>query len=178
MDIRLATSDDLPRFFVYLARQLKENGADDSVPFQPLSVAESRLNDEMRTRFTQGIDKSLQQSGWSRMLLAFDNEQLVGHIDIRPYQEAHTEHRVLLGMGVDKSCRGQGIGSQLLNSMFVWAALHTDCEVIDLWLLTENQSAYKLYQRHDFIQCAQINDMYRIDGRSFGYTMMSRRICS
>ncbi|WP_028763510.1 GNAT family N-acetyltransferase [Shewanella colwelliana] len=175
MEIRVATRSDLPAFFEYLDKQIRENGADDFPLFQPMSRDESYLNDAMRTRFTQGIDKMIGESGWRKMWLAMVDDRVVGHIDIRPHPENHTQHRALLGMGVDLAIRGQGLAGKLLNTLFDWTANSSHLEYLDLWVLSDNQAAYKLYQRNDFIKCGEVNDMFKIDGRSLSYTMMSRR---
>ncbi|MCL1058973.1 GNAT family N-acetyltransferase [Shewanella gelidimarina] len=191
MEVRLATQNDMPAFFEYLNRQLQENGVDDSPVFQPLSRAqsESQMTDAMKRRFSEGIAREIGQSGWRRMLLAFSEVQgnvvegetvdaeeskIIGHIDIRPHPESHTEHRALLGMGVDLSVRGKGLGRKLIESIESWTVQNTGLEYIDLWVLSNNLAAIKLYQRSDFIKCGEIIDMFRIDGRALAYSMMCK----
>jgi RimJ/RimL family protein N-acetyltransferase len=176
LEIRLARPADLPLFFGYLNSQLLENGLDGTPVFQPMSREESQLNNAMKARFKEGIVKTQGEPGWRTMLLALKDDRIVGHIDIRPHPENHTSHRALLGMGVDQAYRGQGLGRQLLEALFQWAAANTELEHIDLWLLTDNQPAYRLYQHNGFVKCGEIPDMFRIDGRSLSYTMMSRPI--
>ncbi|QQX78890.1 N-acetyltransferase [Shewanella sp. KX20019] len=176
MDIRLAQQDDLPEFFSYLARQIAENGADDSPLFQPVPRAESHLTAATTSRFSDGISREIGEQGWRKMLLAFIDGNIVGHIDIRAHAEAHTAHRALLGMGVDAAARGRGLGRLLMESIFEWTAKHTNIEYIDLWLLSNNQVAFRLYERTGFTKCAEITDMFRIDGQAQAYSMMSKRV--
>jgi len=163
-------------FFSYLSRQLAENGSDGSAVFLPMTRAESRLSEAMQSRFSDGIAVEIGEQGWRKMLLAFDDDKVVGHIDIRAHAEAHTAHRALLGMGVDVTARGKGLGHTLIESIFNWTATHTDIEYIDLWVLTNNQSAYRLYQRTGFVKCGEISDMFRIDGKPQAYCMMSKAV--
>lgn len=176
MDIRLAQQDDLAEFFNYLARQIAENGADDSPVFQPMSRAESHLSAVMQSRFSDGLSRDISEQGWRKMLLAFIDGNVVGHIDIRAHAEPHTAHRALLGMGVDAAARGRGLGGLLIESIFDWTAKHTEIEYIDLWVLSNNQAAYRLYERTGFIKCAEISDMFRIDGQALAYSMMSKKV--
>ena len=174
MQIRLAQPKDLAEFFAYLSRQLAENGIDGAAVFQPMTRAESHLSEAMQSRFSDGIAIEIGEQGWRKMLLAFDDDKVVGHIDIRAHAEGHTAHRALLGMGVDHAVRGQGLGKRLIEAICNWAAAHTDIEYIDLWVLTNNQSAYRLYQRTGFVKCGEISDMFRIDGQPLAYCMMSK----
>lgn len=135
-----------------------------------------RLDEAMIARFSNGINTEVGEQGWRKLLLAFDGNDVVGHIDIRPHAEAHTEHRALLGMGVDRLYRKQGLGSRLISSIIAWTSENTPIELIDLWVLSSNVAAKQLYIKNGFIQCGEINDMYRIDGLSYSYTVMSRTV--
>ncbi|GIU07516.1 N-acetyltransferase [Shewanella sp. c952] len=176
MQIRLAEQKDMQAFFSYLSRQLAENGVDGAPVFQPMSRTESHLSDAMKSRFNHGIATELGEQGWRKMLLALIDGNIVGHIDIRAHAEAHTVHRALLGMGVDATARGKGLGNALIGSIFNWTATHTDIEYIDLWVLSNNQVACRLYERTGFSKCAEIADMFRIDGKPQAYSMMSKAV--
>lgn len=176
MQIRLAEQKDMQAFFSYLSRQLAENGVDGAPIFQPMSRTESHLSDAMKSRFKHGIATELGEQGWRKMLLALIDGNIVGHIDIRAHAEAHSAHRALLGMGVDATARGKGLGNVLIESIFNWTATYTDIEYIDLWVLSNNQPAYRLYERTGFIKCAEITDMFRIDGKALDYSMMSKAV--
>ncbi|MCK8047007.1 GNAT family N-acetyltransferase [Shewanella sp. 1CM18E] len=175
MDIRQATQSDLEHFFTYLNDHLSDNGVGDTHLFQPMSKSESSVNEAMKSRFSEGINTAMYQQGWRRLWLAFDeNKKIVGHIDIRAHAENHTTHRVLLGMGVDRSVRKRGLGKQLINKMLEWVAAQPVIEFVDLWVLSNNIAAQKLYISSGFEKCGEIKDMFKIDGKSLSYTVMSR----
>ncbi|MCL1093254.1 GNAT family N-acetyltransferase [Shewanella kaireitica] len=176
MQIRLAEQKDMRAFFSYLSRQLAENGVGGAAIFQPMSRKESYLSDAMKSRFTHGIATEMGEQGWRKMLLAFIDGNIVGHIDIRAHAEGHTAHRALLGMGVDATARGKGLGNVLIESIFNWTAAHTDIEYIDLWVLSNNQVACRLYERSGFTKCGEVADMFRIDGTPQSYSMMSKAV--
>lgn len=176
MEIRLAQQEDLSGLFEYLTRQLKENGSENTALFHPLSRDQLELPEAMKSRFRDGMDKVVGEHGWRQIWLAVEGECILGHIDLRHHDEPNTQHRALLGMGVDSQCRGQGLGKQLIRYVMDWAATHSAFEHLDLWVLSSNVPACRLYEREEFTQCASISDMYRIDGRSVSYLMMTRPV--
>lgn len=177
MEIRLATQADMGSFFNYLDQHLAENGDGNTSVFQPMSRAESRLNEGMKSRFNEGIKTVLGEPGWRRLWLAFDGSgQVVGHIDVRSHPEQHTGHRALLGMGVDSSARKQGLGKRLMEAMTAWVKQESSIEYVDLWVLSSNTAALALYHRCGFNKQGEIADMFRIDGQSLSYTMMTSTV--
>ncbi len=176
MEIRLANERDLEFFFQYLDVQLQDNGADGAVVFQPVSREDSRINDIIKAKFSNAVNKVIGEEGWRILMLAFMSENIVGHIDIRPYPNKYSNHRALLGMGVDTSHRGQGIGEQLLKSMLEWMQATTKIEHLDLWVMSDNLPAIRLYEKLGFTFCGEIKDMYRFDGKSISESMMSLSI--
>ncbi|WP_256871045.1 GNAT family N-acetyltransferase [Shewanella sp. Scap07] len=181
IEIRQATAADLPLFFQYLAKQLEENGANNTPLFQPLSRSKSQLSDDMRIRFAEGIVRERDQAGWRQLWIAMDNGQVLGHIDIRATDEPYTEHRALMGIGVDASARQQGLGKRLIDHLFSDLASQLNfgdsiVERIDLWVLSHNQAAKNLYLSMGFKLCGELTDMFRIDGQSLDHTLMSRLV--
>lgn len=81
-------------------------------------------------------------------------------------------------MGVDSSVRGQGIGRKLVSSIVEWVRSASAIEYIDLWVLSDNYPARALYEKCGFTKAGEIIDMFRLDGRSLSYTMMSFRVTS
>ena len=179
MEIRLATQKELVNFFPYLNDHLSDNGIGNTTLFQPMSKSESKLTDSMRLRFSDGINTDLGLPGWRRLWVAIDdNKNVVGHIDIRSHPENHTDHRALLGMGVDRTTRKQGLGKRLIQSMLEWVSNESSIEYIDLWVLSNNIAAKTLYSRTGFEKRGEIVDMFRIDDVSLSYTLMSKAVFS
>ena len=176
LEIRPANHSDLDSFFDYLDDHLSDNGLGNTPLFQPMARSESCLNDGMKSGFADGIETELGCPGWRRLWLAFEGDNVIGHIDIRSHPESHTSHRALLGMGVDRSFRKLGLGSQLLSTMFSWVAENTSIDCMDLWVLSSNTAAQNLYLRNSFKRSGEIEDMFRIDGQSLSYTLMSRKV--
>ena len=64
----------------------------------------------------------------------------------------------------------------LIESIVDWAKKETDIEQIDLWVLSENHPAIRLYNKLGFQKIGVVEDMFRIDGSALDYTMMAKKI--
>ena len=176
MTIRPATRDDLPAFFAYLNDHLSDNGAGGAALFMPMARGASYLPLDKEAAFRAGVETAAGQAGWRRLWLAFGSDgQIAGHIDLRARPEKSAAHRVLLGMGVHRNARRQGLGARLIGIACAWA-LAEEFSWIDLEVLSANINARKLYLRCGFVQVGELDDMFRIDGQAHGYTFMARKL--
>ena len=172
------TLDRFADFAAYLNDHLRDNGSRETGYFQPLPRNASVFMPEHATAFMNGLITQVGRSGWRRVWVAMDGTgKLAGHVDLRGRPDRYCEHRCLLGLGVDRHCRGQGLGRRLIEHARDWAAL-TGLESIDLQVLTTNSKALALYHRVGFQYVGEIADMFRIDGQSFGYTSMTLPLAS
>lgn len=170
-------ADDFAAFIAYLNDHLSDNGGIEAGYFQPLPRSRSFYPADREGAFREGLDAALGTSGWRRAWVARSAQRrIIGHIDLRAHPESFTEHRCLLGMGVDRDHRKAGLGAALIAHARQWAADVAQLEWIDLQVISENQAAVALYQRAGFIRVGEMTDMFRIDGRSFPYTNMALRL--
>ena len=168
---------DIEQFFLYLDDHISDNGRDDSPLFLPISRNDLSLSKALITKFKKGLKTSIGELGWRRGLLAMNTEdQIVGHIDLRSDVQKYTAHRAILGMGVHRDYRKMGIGRLLIQSVTDWALKESTIERVDLWVLSNNLPALKLYQKLDFKIIAEVEDLFRIDGVSQNSTMMTKKI--
>lgn len=171
------TKKGLDKFFEYLDDHLSDNGKANTSFFQPLSSKHSKLSEEMKESFNIGLSIQVGHPGWRRIWVATDqSNEVLGHIDLRAHKEKYTEHRALLGMGVDRNCRRKGLGKKLILKAASWALSETSIEWIDLWVLSGNIPANQLYKSTGFNKQGEIEDMFRIEGSSHSYTLMTKRI--
>jgi GNAT superfamily N-acetyltransferase len=174
--IRELAREDLPVFFAYLNDHLRDNGSGDTARFMPMARSESHFSPDKQAAFRSGMDTPVGQGSWRRGWIALaDDGSIAGHIDLRARPEKPCAHRVLLGMGVQRDLRKQGLGARLLDVAAQWAAAQ-QFDWNDLEVLSVNSAARQLYARAGFVQTGQIDDMFRIDGESLGYTFMSKKI--
>lgn len=175
--IRLAGQEDFDPFFVYLNDHLADNGSGGTALFMPMAPKASAFPVERQGSFRTGALTPLSEPGWRRLWLACTADGVIsGHIDLRARSEAAAAHRALLGMGVQRDFRRVGLGRRLIGQALSWAREESALDWIDLEVLSVNQAARKLYQAAGFVQTGNIDDLFRIDGQSLGYTLMSRRV--
>ncbi|MDD0843798.1 GNAT family N-acetyltransferase [Pseudomonas sp. Gutcm_11s] len=161
-------------FITYLNDHLGENGTPEVGYFQPLSRGTSSFPEERKAAFLAGLAIPVGEQGWRRAWVARGLEgQILGHIDLRGHSERHAQHRCLLGMGVHRSVRRQGLGAALIKHAELWAASTRLLEWIDLQVLGANQAAVALYGQAGFTRVGEVPDMFRIDGHSFSYLTMT-----
>jgi RimJ/RimL family protein N-acetyltransferase len=164
-------------FFRYLNDHRADNGTEEAGYFLPLSQSESRLPYAKEESFRAGLAVPVGSPGWRRAWVArVANGQIVGHIDLRSHPERFAEHRCLLGMGVGRSHRRLGLGAALLSHASEWALANTGIEWLDLQVLSTNGPAMRLYLRAGFAKVGEVAEMFKIDGRSFSFTTMTKRI--
>ncbi len=180
MDERLAihsvAAADLPALFVYLDDHLQDNGRAGTPLFQPMARAESRWATDKRAAFAIGLGAEVGAPGWRRAWMALDADGgICGHVDLRARPERASSHRCLLGMGVHRDCRRQGLGERLLATALAWARAHDTIDWVDLEVISSNLPARRLYERSGFVFAGEIPDLFRIDGEQLGYVYMTHR---
>lgn len=177
MKVVEALPSDLEFFFEYLGLQLNENASDNSPLFQPLSKASCYVSDGLKVKFRNGFDSNFGQLGWRKLwVVKGSNERVLGHIDLRHYNEEHRSHRVLVGMGVDSSVRKLGLGKKLLEVVIEFCNESSSIDWLDLNVLSKNLPAKNLYLKCGFEVIGEMSDCYQIDGESVSETTMT--ICT
>ena len=177
LHIRPVAEAELNAFFDYLNDHLADNGVDGTALFMPLARGESRLPFEREKDFRNGLLIACGERGWRRAFIAVaDDGRIAGHIDLRARPERACAHRSLLGMGVHRHYRRQGLGERLIAYALGWAQMQTQLAWVDLEVLSVNEAARRLYARCAFEQIGNIADMFRLDGEQLAYTLMTRRI--
>jgi RimJ/RimL family protein N-acetyltransferase len=177
LTIHPVEQDELGDFFDYLDDHLADNGRDGTALFQPMGRADSHFPDDKKAAFASGLATPLGQPGWRRAWIAADHAgRIAGHIDLRARPERAAAHRALLGMGVQRDFREQGLGRRLIDVTVAWALENTALDWIELEVLSVNSAARRLYQRAGFTVAGEFPDMFRVDGISLAYTSMTRRI--
>ncbi len=174
--IRAATAADMPALIAYLGDQLTDNGSGETPLFMPIARGEAGFPPEKQASMRDGLALPVGQSGWRKPWIAFTQDgAIAGHVDLRARPEKASAHRALLGMGVHRAHRKQGLGALLVQVACNWARSQ-DIAWIDLDVLSVNRTAIALYERCGFTHVGEMPDMFRIDGQSYGHTFMTRAI--
>lgn len=171
--IRTVDEQGLPQFFAYLDDHLQDNGCNGMPLFQPMPRSQSTFPADKAAAFARGLGIPVGQPGWRRAWIAASHDGILGHIDLRARPEGGSAHRAMLGMGVHRAARRQGLGRVLLASAMHWASSATALDWIDLEVLSINEPARALYREAGFSTTGEIPDMFRIDGEQLASTLMS-----
>lgn len=83
------------------------------------------------------------------MLVAETAGRIVGCAHAERGTLARTKHAARIGIALDKSCWGQGLGRAILESLLSWLR-DLGVEKVDLTVDTQNQRAISLYMRLGF----------------------------
>ena len=168
---------DLPALFVYLDDHLQDNGRGGVPLFQPMARADSRFPTDKRAAFAIGLHAEVGAPGWRRAWMALDADGAIcGHVDLRARLERASGHRCLLGMGIRRDWRRQGLGARLMACALDWARAQQTLAWVDLEVLSANQPARRLYERCGFTVAGELPDLFRIDGEQHGYVYMTQRL--
>jgi len=103
--------------------------------------------------------RSFAASGNSLLLVALWKEQIIGNIDLTGSPRKKLQHTAVVGMGMLKEWRNQGLGTALLQAAIDWAIAHPVLEQLWLQVFHDNAAAIALYSRCGF----------RIQGRQTGF---------
>ncbi len=179
MEVVEAEQSDLESFFVYLENQLSENGQGGYPLFLTISREVKELPESSKQKFIEGFSHEYGDSGWRKLWLAKDDAgSIKGHIDLRHHGDDSRFHRVLLGMGVDATCRKQGLGQRLIDAVINFCEEKAEIDWLDLCVLSENIPAKNLYLKTGFSVVGEFKDQYRIDGQSVSETAMTKYVKS
>lgn len=177
MKIKPLKIERIDDFFVYLNDHISDNGKKNTPLFLPISREDLSIPMELIDSFRDGLSISINKLGWRRVLVAVNKKnEIIGHIDLKSYNQKYTNHRAIMGMGVHREHRKEGLGSLLIESLLDWIKNENIIERIDLWVLSENNPAIRLYSKLGFQKVGEVEDMFRIDGSSNNYIMMTKKI--
>lgn len=172
--IRLLDERLSDAFFAYLAKHISENGINNSPLFIPFTKEQSLLPDALKKQMYEGINKNFFEPNWRKVWVAVtEDNTITGHIDIKPHALLNTEHRVIMGMGVDSAFRKRKIGERLMLFIIDFCKKNEKIEWIDLQVMAENLAAIQLYEKMNFKITGVTNDLFRIEGQSHDYISMA-----
>ena len=111
------------------------------------------------------------------MLVAWLEGELVGLIAVHGERLARMRHVGRMEMMVDKSVRGQGVGTALLVACLRWAAAAPLLRKLSLAVFADNQVAIDLYRRHGFVHEGRREGEYMLeDGTARADLLMARDV--
>ncbi len=107
----------------------------------------------------------LDELRWQRWFVALTPEgQAIGHVELNGASLASALHRCRLGIGIERSHRGQGLGRRLMQQAIGFAAAQPSLDWIDLRVFAHNDSARGLYRSLGFEELGLVRDQFRVAG--------------
>lgn len=167
-------ADDARRYFEHLVRHLSESGKDDLI-FHPIDDFHTWAPEERIEKYKERWAKELPSPGSEKAWVAKIDSEIVGHLDLRPIGPAAANHRVVLGMGIERHARGHGVGRRLMNEAISWAKA-SGFAWIDLYVFAHNEPARKLYRTCGFKEIGTTEDLFRIQGKKIDDLHMALKL--
>jgi len=93
---------------------------------------------------------NIYESDNNLLLLAFENETLIGYLRIEADESYQRGHVGELGIIVSQQFRHQGLGYALMADSLDWVAHESQLRRIELYVQKRNQVAQRLYRQFDF----------------------------
>lgn len=90
------------------------------------------------------------ESSNSILLVAENNNVLIGNIDLTGSKRLKMQHTAMIGMGIKQQWRNQGLGKHLINTAIDWAKKYSPIELIWLDVYSSNQLGINLYENTGF----------------------------
>nr|WP_057925574.1 GNAT family N-acetyltransferase [Burkholderia ambifaria] len=107
-------------------------------------------------------------------LVAELDGSVVGHLALHPEQNPRRRHAASLGMMVDASHHGRGIGGRLLAAAIDLAENWLNVTRLELTVFVDNAVAIALYERHGFRIEGEAPDYALRDGAYASVYQMAR----
>ena len=187
--VRPATPSDLFALHEHHERHVRESGRDGDFIFSPVECGLEQTPDQLtessvkalrafETRTRERWSKAPTVCDWERTWVIADSSleasgdrsheprgKIYGDINLvhRP-PLASSLHRATLMMGIERSHRGQGFGSELMTMALDWARAEPSIEWLQLFVFGDNLPAQALYRRFGFVENGRVEDMFRVYG--------------
>lgn len=108
----------------------------------------------------------------SVMILAKDEDKIVGIASLSGNKKARLKHRANFGVSVLKEYWSKGIGSSLTAALIGYA-LESDIEIIELEVVVSNVKAIALYEKFGFQIIGTYENFLKIDNQYLDAYLMN-----
>ena len=171
IEIRLAELSDIVDLVDHDIRHFREPGFQGQLA-HPFPQSHEWNRDKMMDDKIQAWPKDVKEEQWARSFIIVDDGNIRGHLNLKNLFSG-TLHRAQLGMGLEESIRGRGLGKELLKTGVQWARTQNSLHWIDLSVFAHNTPARKLYSSHGFIEIATFPDRLRVEDVSIDDVYMT-----
>jgi RimJ/RimL family protein N-acetyltransferase len=173
LPIRLLRVAQLRLAAAHIERHALESGRGTDIVFAPFHDFDRDAYEDSRY---DSWRRATDAPGWERCWAYFEGDRVVAHVDLTGPVLHSGLHRARLGIGVERSFRGRGIGKNLLETVVAWARREPELCWIDLSVFAHNIGAQRLYSRFGFQEVSRTIDAYRLNGQSIDDVHMVLRV--
>lgn len=170
--IRALCHGDVTRFQEHFSRHRAESGRGDQhfLPFAPDDREGPNLD-------VDALNRTLDEPGWQRWIIAIDDEEnIVGHVDLKGDGLKTGRHRCELGIGIEREHRGKGLGRRLMETAVEFARDAGTLTWVDLRVFAHNAAARALYLDMGFSEVGTLVDRFRIEGQTVDDVIMTLKV--
>ena len=171
--IRMLRTSDLRAAGQHIERHAAESGRDGDLVFAPFTEFDRDAYEASRF---ESWRRPVDLPGWERCWGAVLHDRVVGHLDLTGGHLYSALHRARLGIGVERSQRGQGTGTALLHAAIRWALAERELRWVDLSVFAHNERAQRLYKAFGFVETGRTPDAYRLGKQSIEDVHMVLRV--
>lgn len=165
MRIQQLQFEQIEPYAKHIIKHMSESGIDNLV-YVPRDRGYVYDLEEMKEKISKRMKIELTMPGWERAFVIWDEEKIVGHLQLRAPNLENSMHRNLVGIGLDLECRGKKLGTKLMEAGIEWLKKETKVEWLDLNVFSHNLPAIALYKKLGFKEVGRVVDMFRVDGES------------
>lgn len=110
----------------------------------------------------------------SIFLVARKEGKIVGMANYSSFTRNRMSHRGEIGISIQKSDWGQGIGSELMQQLLTFARYTAKAEIVSLEVRSDNPQAIHLYEKFGFEKTGCFRGFFKIDGKLIDCDMMEK----
>ena len=176
MSVRSLAVDDVDSYLNLACAVDAGSGVDGEGHSHAYSASEPFDMEAGRERELTRWSTEIDEIGWRRAWGLFDDDELVGYLQLVGGALRSELHRADMGMGIARSRRRRGGGDMLIHAAIAWARSQPSIAWIDLGVFSDNPGAQALYVRHGFQVVGRTPDRFRVDGQSLDDTSMTLNV--
>lgn len=153
----------------YLIREAIPDDAEKMISYLNQVGGESDNLLHGKNEFTvpvEGVKRKLAMSKDSEnsvVLIALENDEIIARAEIDGYYPARIRHRAIFSISVRKDYWDQGIGTEMIESIFEQAK-KMKIRIIELEVIADNVRAIHLYHKMGFVDIGTYKDYFFVNG--------------
>ncbi len=176
LSVRPTIRQDLPALIAHMERVTKESGLGVNPIFAPYDHRSPWNRIEAEKNIAKAWVIPVTEPNWQRDWCVFQEEKIVGNLDLRGANIHTGLHRAKLGIGIELGFQNQGYGKSLMEIAIAWAKQQLILEWIDLEVFAGNDRAIKMYEHLGFQRIGLCIDRFRVAGQSIDDIKMTLKL--